>query len=116
MGDCSKGNRFLPFQEGWNQLCCLTVCHSDSNNPFKDLQEYLNELKSTDPSMMPEDVTSESIVSSDDDVIATAPEIAESDIIEELCISQKQKLKKKRTTMTIEIQLMNFSIKAKKIP
>ena len=38
---------------------------------------------------MPKDVTAESIVILDDDVIATAPEIAESDIIEELCLKQK---------------------------
>ena len=66
--------------------------------------------------MVPEDVTSESVVSSDEDVIATALEIAESNIMDELFISQKQKLKKKRMKMTIEIQLMNRSIKAKKSP
>ena len=38
--------------------------------------------------MVREDVTAESIVSLDDDVIATA-EIDESDIIEELCFSQQ---------------------------
>ena len=66
--------------------------------------------------MVPEDVTSESVVSSDEDVIATALEIAENNIMDELFISQKQKLKKKRMKMTIEIQLMNRSIKAKKSP
>ena len=39
--------------------------------------------------MVPEDVTAESIVSLDDDVIAIAPEIAESDIVEELRTSQQ---------------------------
>ena len=39
--------------------------------------------------MEPEDVTADSIVSFDDDVIATAPELAESDIIERLCLSQQ---------------------------
>ena len=39
--------------------------------------------------MMPEDVTAESIVSLDDDVLATAPEIAESGITEELYFSQQ---------------------------
>ena len=37
--------------------------------------------------MVPEDVTTDSIVSLDDDVIATTPEIAENDIIRELCLS-----------------------------
>ena len=61
---------------------------ADSDDPFKDLQENLNELKSADPSMVPEDVTAESIVSLDD-LIATAPEIAENDFIAELCLSQQ---------------------------
>ena len=38
---------------------------------------------------MPEDVTAERIVSLDDGVIASAPYIAESDIIEELGLSQQ---------------------------
>ena len=62
---------------------------ADSDDQFKDLQEHLIELKSADPSMVPEDVTAESIVSVDDDVIATIPEIAESDILKELCLCQQ---------------------------
>ena len=42
--------------------------------------------------MKPEDVTAKSIVSLDDDGIANAPEIAESNIIEELCLSQQTKV------------------------
>ena len=62
---------------------------ADSDDPFKDLQENLNQLKSADPSMVLEDVTAESIASLDDDVTATLPEIAESDITEELCFSHQ---------------------------
>ena len=39
--------------------------------------------------MVPEDVTAESIVSLDGDIIASASEIPESDIIDELCLSQQ---------------------------
>ena len=39
--------------------------------------------------MVPEDVTAESIVSLDSDIIASASEIPESDIIDELCLSQQ---------------------------
>ena len=38
---------------------------------------------------MPEDVTAERIVNLDNNVIASAPEIAESDIIDELCLFQQ---------------------------
>ena len=46
---------------------------SDSDDPFKDLQESLNDLRKADSSMMPDDVTATALVSLDDDVIATAP-------------------------------------------
>ena len=57
---------------------------SDSDDPFKDLQERVNDLRKADSSMVPDDVTATALVSLDDDVIATAPEISEGDIIEEL--------------------------------
>ena len=40
--------------------------------------------------MVPDDVTATALVSLDDDVIATAPEISEGDIIEELRDRQEQ--------------------------
>ena len=55
---------------------------SDSDDPFKDLQESLNDLRKADSSMVPDDVTVTALVSLDDDVIATAPEISEDDIEE----------------------------------
>ena len=53
---------------------------ADSDDPFKDLQESINDLRKTDSSMVPDDVTATALVSLDDDVIATAPEISEGDI------------------------------------
>ena len=58
------------------------VAISDSDDPFKDLQESLNDLRKADSSMVPDDVTAFALVSSDDDVIATATEMFEGDIIE----------------------------------
>ena len=63
---------------------------SDSDDPFKDLQENLNDLRKEDSSMVPDDVTAATaLVSLDDNVIATAPEISEGDIIEELRACQE---------------------------
>ena len=62
---------------------------SDSDHLFKDLQERLNDLRKADSSMVPDDVTATALVSLDDDVIATAPEISEGDIIEELGACQE---------------------------
>ena len=65
------------------------VAISDSDDPFKDLQEGLNDLRKADSSMVPDDVTATPLVSLDDDVIATAPEISEGDIKEELMACQE---------------------------
>ena len=54
-----------------------------SDNPFKDLQESLDALKVAYPDMVPEDISAESIVGIDDDVIATAPVITDDDILEQ---------------------------------
>ena len=71
---------------------------ADLDNEFKVIHQNLYELKSADPSTVPEDVSAESIVSLDDDVIATAPEIAESDIIEKFCIYQQTEVEEEETT------------------
>ncbi|XP_037781980.1 jerky protein-like [Penaeus monodon] len=55
-----------------------------SDDPFKDLQESLNNLRKADSSMVPNDVTATALVSLDDDVIATVPEMNEDDIVSRL--------------------------------
>ena len=62
---------------------------SDSDDPFNDLQESLNDLRKADLSKVPDDVTATALVSLDDNVIAPAPEICEGDIIEELRACQE---------------------------
>ena len=57
---------------------------ADSDHPFKDLQESLNDLRKADSSMVLDDVTATALVSLDNNVIATATKISEGDIIEEL--------------------------------
>ena len=63
---------------------------ADLDAQFKDLQESLNDLRKAVSSMVPDDVTATALVSLDDDVVATAPEISEGDIIEELRDRQEQ--------------------------
>ena len=63
---------------------------ADSDNPFKDIQESLNDLRKADSAMVPDDITATALVSLDDDVITTAPKISEGDIIEELRDRQGQ--------------------------
>ena len=63
---------------------------ADSDDPFKDLQESLNDLRKSDSPMVPDGVTATALVSLDDDNIATAHKISEGDIIEELRDNQEQ--------------------------
>ena len=81
---------------------------------FKDLQEGLNELKSANPSMVSEEITAESLVSIDDDVITTAAEITENDIIEELSLSKETETKKTKTKTATYMQCKNISTNVKK--
>ena len=57
---------------------------ADSDDPFKDLQESLNDLRKADLSMVQNDVTATALVSLDNGVMGAAPKISEGDIIEEL--------------------------------
>ena len=63
---------------------------ADSDDPFKDLEESLNELRQVDSSMVPDNVTATNLVSLDNEVITTAPEISDNDIIEEIRDHQQQ--------------------------
>ena len=68
----------------------LQAAIADSDDPFKDLQESLNDLRKADSSVVPDDVKATAQVSLDDDIIATAPEISEGEITEELRDRQEQ--------------------------
>jgi len=63
---------------------------ADSDDPFKDLEESLNELRQVDSSMVPDNATATTLVSLDDEVITTAPEISDNDVIEEIRDHQQQ--------------------------
>ncbi|XP_057310264.1 tigger transposable element-derived protein 4-like [Hydractinia symbiolongicarpus] len=61
---------------------------ADSDDPFKDLQESLDDLREADPSLVPNDLSANDLVTLDDEVIATAPQISNEDIIDEFRKSQ----------------------------
>ena len=88
MGGREQRNHHQLFQEGWNHPAVQQAAISDSDDPFKDLQESLNGLRKADSSMVPVDVTATALVSLDDDVITTAPETSEG-TIEELRACQE---------------------------
>ena len=89
-GGRNQRNHHQLFQKGRITTAVQQAAIADSDDPFKDLQESLNGLRKADLSMVPDDVTATALVSLYDDVIATAPEISESDIIEELRDRQEQ--------------------------
>ena len=56
---------------------------TDSDDPFKDIQESLDALEAADSDRVPEDISVEGIVDVDYDVIATAPVITDDGILEQ---------------------------------
>ena len=52
---------------------------ADSDDPFKDLQESLDDLREADPSLVPNDLSVNDLVTLDNEVIATAPQISNED-------------------------------------
>ena len=52
---------------------------ADSDDPFKDLQESLDDLREADPSLAPNDLSVNDLVTLDNEVIATAPQISNED-------------------------------------
>ena len=85
----SKENIINCFRKAGITPAVQQAAISDSDDPFKDLQEILNDLRKADSSMVPDDVTATALVSLDDNVLAIAPEISEGDIIEALRACQE---------------------------
>ena len=57
------------------------------DDPFSDLMSTVDELRSKDSSQVPADVTPETIVSVDDDAIATQPYMSDQEIVDQiLCV------------------------------
>ena len=85
MGGCNKRNQTIVncFKKAGINIEAQHAAITDSVDPFKDLQESLDALKAADPDMVPEDISAESIVDIDNDVIATAPVITDDDILEQ---------------------------------
>ena len=103
MGGRNQRNHHQLFRKAGITPAVQQAAIVDSVDPFKDLQESLNDLRKADSSVVPDDVTATALVSLDDDVIATAPEISEGDIIEELRDRQEQG-EGKRTMMRFQLK------------
>ena len=66
--------------------------------------------------MVPEDVTAESIISLDGDVIASASEIPESDVIDELFLSQQTEVEEEEYDDDSENQIEESFDQSRKKP
>ena len=66
--------------------------------------------------MVPEDVTAESIISLDGDVIGSASEIPESDVIDELFLSQQTEVKEEEYDDDSENQIEESFDQSRKKP
>ena len=86
----TKKNIINSFRKTGITAAVQQAAIADSDDPFKDLQESLNDLRKADSSILPDDVTAPALMSLHDDVIGTAPEISEGEIIKELRDRQEQ--------------------------
>ena len=63
---------------------------TDADDPFSDLKESLRELHDIDPDMVPRGVTPESLIDVDNEVITTAPMIADDDTLRSVTTNQQE--------------------------
>ena len=63
---------------------------TDADDPFSDLKENLQQLHDIDPDMVPESVTPESLIDVDNEVLTTAPVIADDDILRSVTTNQQE--------------------------
>ena len=62
---------------------------TDADDPFSDLKESLHQLHDSDPDIVPESITPESLIAVDSKVIATAPMITD-DILRNVTTNQQE--------------------------
>ena len=72
---------------------------TDTDDPFSDLKERLQQLYDNDPDMVPEGITPESLIDVDNEVITTASTITDADIWEVLQQINKNSFIKMMITM-----------------
>ena len=63
---------------------------TDVDDPFPDFKESLQPLHDIDPDMIPEGVTSESLIDVNNEVISTAPMITDDDIFRSVTTNQQE--------------------------
>ena len=63
---------------------------TDADDPFSDLKESLQQLHDIGPDMVPESVTSETLIDVDNEVITTAPMITDDDILRSVTTNQQE--------------------------
>ena len=72
---------------------------TDTDDPFSDLKESLQQLYDNDPDMVRESITPESLIDVDNEVITTASTITDADIWEVLQQINKNSFIKMMITM-----------------
>ena len=60
-----------------------TIAINDENDPFKEINENLKELREKEPSLVPENMTAEDFATADDAVITTSSTLTDEEILQE---------------------------------
>ena len=60
-----------------------TIAINDEDDPFKEIKENLKELREKEPSLVPENMTTEDFATADDAVITTSSTVTDEEILQE---------------------------------
>ena len=69
-----------------------TIAISDEDDPFKEIDENLKELREKEPSLVPENMTAEDFANADDAVITTSLTLTDEEILQEATQTENDKI------------------------
>ena len=76
-----------------------TIAINDEDNPSKEINENLKELREKEPSLVPENMTAEDFATADDAVIPTSSTLTDEEILQEATQHRLKTMKLKRSRM-----------------
>ena len=76
-----------------------TITIDNEDDPFKEINENLKELREKEPSLVPESMTAEDFATADDAVIPTSSTLTDEEILQEATQHRLKTMKLKRSRM-----------------
>ena len=70
-----------------------TIAINDEDNPSKEINENLKELREKEPSLVPENMTAEDFATADDAVITTSSTLTDEEILQKATQTENDEVK-----------------------